>query len=416
MKYGCIGAKLGHSFSPEIHRLLGGYDYELREVAERDLPAFLQAREFCGINVTIPYKQAVIPYLDHLSDKAAAIGAVNTVVNRNGTLYGYNTDYSGLRDLIRRMGLALSGKKILILGTGGTCRTTEAVSADLGASAIIPVSRSRKAGAVTYDEAYAAHSDADILINTTPCGMYPDLDGIPVDLSRFTRLSGVVDVVFNPLSSRLVCKARQLGIPASGGLYMLTAQAAAASELFTGVPCGADAAEKAYRELRRSKENIVLIGMPGCGKSAVGQQIAAQTGRPFVDLDAVVAQETGKPITAIFSQDGEEAFRQLESAAVRSFAARTGFVIATGGGCILRQQNTELLKMNGRLVYLDRPLSDLTHSPERPLANSMAKLEKLYRERRSLYQAAADETVSACGSIREIADAVIARINKESTR
>jgi len=416
MRYGCIGAKLGHSFSPEIHKLIGGYDYELQEISERELGDYLRARAFCGINVTIPYKQAVIPYLDCLSEKSAAIGAVNTVVNRDGVLYGYNTDYYGMRSLILRMGLDLSGRKVLVLGTGGTSRTACAVSTDLGAAEVIPVSRSKNAGAVTYDVAYADHSDADVLINTTPCGMYPDLEGVPVDLARFRRLSAVVDAVFNPLSSRLVCQARQAGLTASGGLYMLVAQAAAASELFTGTPCEANTVERAYNELLRSKGNIVLIGMPGSGKSSVGQLIAARTGRPFVDLDAVVTQAAGKPVSAIFSQNGEAVFRDLESAAVRSAAARTGLVIATGGGCVLRKANTELLRMNGRLVFINRPLSDLLPSEDRPLSDSPEKLEKLYRYRLPIYGGAADVTIDARGSADEVADAVLARFLKESVR
>lgn len=407
MNYGCIGEHLGHSFSPEIHRLIGRYEYELREVPKNGLDAFMRARNFRGINVTIPYKQAVIPCLDRISDAAAGIGAVNTVVNRNGVLWGYNTDFGGMKALIRRMRLDLSGRKVLILGTGGTSQTASAVARSLGAAEVLRVSRRKTDGVITYDEAITFHTDADVLINTTPCGMYPNTGECPIDPSRFEHLSGVVDAVFNPLSSRLVLKARELGIPAAGGLYMLVSQAVAAAELFTGAPCEPDAAERIYGQLLRQKRNLVLIGMPGSGKTSAGRKAAALLSRPLVDLDEVITARAGKPIPAIFSQDGEAVFRRIEGDVVREVALQNGLVIATGGGCVLHVENVENLRMNGRLIFLDRPLCDLVPTADRPLADSMKKMEWLYKARRKVYQTVTDVTVPVTGDIDDTAAATV---------
>ena len=266
MRYGLIGEKLGHSFSKEIHEKLGRYEYELIEIPREGLDAFMRARDFDGVNVTIPYKQAVIPYLEGMSPRAAAIGAVNTVVNRGGKLWGDNTDFGGLEALIRRLGLELRGKTVLIAGTGGTSRTAQAVAEALDARRSLRLSRSGRDGALTYEAAYEAWSDAEILIHTTPAGMYPDLEGCAVDVSRLPRLEGVVDAVYNPLTTRLVREARARGIPAENGLPMLVAQAVLAAEDFTGARFDPETAERIYRELCFEKRSIVLTGMPGSGK------------------------------------------------------------------------------------------------------------------------------------------------------
>lgn len=413
MKYGCIGARLGHSFSPEIHAMLGAYDYRLHEVAEDELAPFLHTRDFRGINVTIPYKQAVIPYLDRISDTAAAIGAVNTIINRDGVLYGDNTDFYGLRSLIQRMGLNLLGKKVLILGTGGTSRTAHAVAENLGALEIHLVSRHPGAGSIGYDEIIRSHADADILINTTPCGMFPDAEACPIDLSHFTCLQGVVDVIFNPLASQLVLTGRERGIPAQGGLYMLVAQAAAASALFTGVPVGLEKTEAIYQRLLRQKQNIVLIGMPGSGKTTVGRVIAEKLGRSFADVDEMIVAKAGKSISDIFAQDGEEAFRAMESNAIREISGQTGMVIATGGGSILRRENARHLLLNGRLVLLDRPLSSLLPTEDRPLADSWEKITALYQRREPVYRSCADVVVPGEDTAEETASAVLSAFEKE---
>ena len=309
MRCGLLGEKLGHSFSKEIHEKLGRYEYELIEVAPEQLDAFLRARDFDGINVTIPYKQAVIPYLAGMSPRAAAIGAVNTIVNRDGALWGDNTDFGGLEALIRRMGPDLRGKTVLIAGTGGTSRTARAVAEALGAARTVRMSRSGRDGALTYAAAYAAYGNAEVLIHTTPAGMYPDLDGIAVDLSRLPRLEGVVDVVYNPLTTRLVREARTRGIPAENGLSMLIAQAVLAAEDFTGEAFGDGVTERIYRALCFEKRSIVLTGMPGSGKSTLGAILAEKLGRTLIDTDAEIIKRAGMPITEIFKTRGETAFR-----------------------------------------------------------------------------------------------------------
>ena len=409
MRYGLIGKKLGHSFSPELHRLIGGYHYELMELPESLLAGFFTQREFDGINVTIPYKQSVLPYLDKIDSSASAIGAVNTVVNRQGKLYGYNTDFGGMIALIRRMGLDLRGKKVLILGTGGTAQTARACTGTLGAAEIHLVSRSNRGDALTYPEAMTQYADADILINATPVGMFPDADSCPIALSAFPQLCGVVDMVYNPLQTRLVLEARQRGILAEGGLYMLVAQAALASELFTGKSVPEAAVNAAYDALLRQKRNLVLIGMPGSGKTTVGREIARKLKSKFVDLDEIIQRRTGKTIPDIFVQDGETAFRDLETEAVRDVAGRSGIVIATGGGTVLRPENVNSLRQNGLLFLLDCPLDQLHPTEDRPLADTAQKLDKLYRQRMPLYRAAAYEIIETKTSVSETANAVIQR-------
>ena len=398
MKYGLIGEKLGHSFSPEIHHKLGRYDYALREIAKTDLPAFLTARDFVGINVTIPYKTDVIPYLDELSELAREIGAVNTVVCRDGKLFGDNTDVHGMISLIRRITPDLAGKTVLILGTGGTSRAAVAAATALGAKKTVRVSRTGRDGAVTYEDAYRDFADADFLINTTPVGMFPHAGTSPVDLSRFPRLAGVADAIYNPLSTRLLLDAKALGIPAENGLYMLVAQAMKSAELFTGEPVGENETERIWRELLFEKRNIVLIGMPGSGKSTVGRGLAERLGRNLIDTDDLIVRRAGKPITEIFASQGETAFRDLESSVIREVSASGGAIVSTGGGAILRRENVDALRSNGVLVFLDRLPEDLVPTSDRPLADEIGKIRALYEKRIPLYRAAADLTVSVRGT------------------
>lgn len=391
MNYGCIAEHLGHSFSKIIHARLADYEYELRELTPCELDGFMKAKNFRAINVTIPYKQAVIPYLDEIDDIARRIGAVNTIVNRDGKLYGYNTDFAGMCALIKRLGLDLNGKKVAILGTGGTSRTARAVSAHLGAGEILVVSRTARDGAIDYATLTAAHADTQILINTTPAGMFPDNDGFPVEPELFPRLCGVVDAVYNPLSTVLVSRARKMGIPAEGGLYMLVAQAAFAVEHFLGTTVPAEKIDEVYRDILRSKRNIVLVGMPGCGKSTLGRVLAERLGLDFIDGDEEIVRREGMPVPQIFAERGEAAFRDCESAAIReSLAPRGGCVIATGGGAILREENVFRLKQNGVLVFLDRPLDQIAATGDRPLSSNREMLEQRYRERYPKYCACAD--------------------------
>lgn len=401
MKYGCIGEKLGHSFSKEIHERLADYTYELKELTPEELSAFMQEEPFAAINVTIPYKQAVIPYLREISPQARAIGAVNTIVRREGKLWGYNTDFWGLRALIQRIGVPLSGKKVLILGSGGTSRAARAVAADLGAGEILIVSRNGRDG-ISYETARIAHKDASFIINTTPCGMFPQIDGIPVNLDDYPQLEGVADAVYNPLRTRLVSRAREKGIPAEGGLYMLVAQAAYAVEHFLDTVVAETKIEEVFRALTAEKENIVLTGMPGAGKTTVGRLLAARLGRPFWDTDQLITERAGRTPAEIIAEDGEPAFRDLEAAVIREqIAPLTGAVIATGGGAILRDENITSLRFNGRIYFLDRPLEDLVVTNDRPLSGSRALLEQRYKERYARYLETADRVITAPSSPKD---------------
>ena len=404
MEYGLIGEKLGHSFSREIHQRLGGYDYQLQELTPAQLPAFLEKRDFRGVNVTIPYKQTVIPLLDEVDPKAAAIGAVNTIVNRRGRLCGYNTDYDGMAALARHAGLTLKNKNVLILGTGGTSRTAMTVAADLGAAEIRRVSRTGRGDAITYEQ--AADLPVQVLINTTPCGMYPGCDGQPMDLSRFGWLEGVLDAVYNPLRTRLVLQARDNGARGQGGLYMLVAQAAAACRLFLDRPLPDGALDSVYRAIHGQKQNIVLTGMPGSGKSTVGRVLARQLGRELVDTDTEIIRLAKKPIPEIFAQRGERGFRDLESQVIQEVSRRTGLVIATGGGAILREENVRSLRQNGRIYFLDRPAEDILPTDDRPLARDMEAVRQRYAERYPRYTSTADAAVPVRGSAEDVAAAI----------
>ena len=404
MEYGLIGEKLGHSFSREIHQRLGGYDYRMQELTPAQLPAFLEKRDFRGVNVTIPYKQTVIPLLDEVDPKAAAIGAVNTIVNRRGRLYGYNTDYDGMAALARHAGLTLKNKNVLILGTGGTSRTAMTVAADLGAAEIRRVSRTGRGDAITYEQ--AADLPVQVLINTTPCGMYPGCDGQPMDLSRFGWLEGVLDAVYNPLRTRLVLQARDNGARGQGGLYMLVAQAAAACRLFLDRPLPDGALDSVYRAIHGQKQNIVLTGMPGSGKSTVGRVLARQLDRELVDTDTEIIRVAKKPIPEIFAQRGERGFRDLESQVIQEVSRRTGLVIATGGGAILREENVRRLRQNGRIYFLDRPAEDIQPTDDRPLARDMEAVRQRYAERYPRYTSTADAAVPVRGSAEDVAAAI----------
>ena len=409
LSYGCIGEHLPHSFSKEIHGQIGGYAYELKELTPEELPAFMAARSFHGINVTIPYKQAVIPFLDEIDETARAIGAVNTVVNRNGKLYGFNTDLDGLTRLIRRIGLDLSGKKVLIPGTGGTSRTAAFAAEQLGAREIRKISRTGRDGSLTYEEALRDHTDAEIILNTTPCGMYPEPDAQPLPLEPFHRLEGVADVIYNPLRTRLVLDARSRGIPAEGGLYMLVAQAVRASEHFLDTVYPDGLTDRIYEQILRQKENIVLIGMPGSGKSAVGRILAEKTGRSLADTDQLITEKAGKPIPDIFRENGEPAFRDLETEIIRALSKQGGQIISTGGGAVLRPENVTALRQNGRLFWLDRDPEALVPTEDRPLADTAEKMKQLYRVREPVYRAAADEIIPVTGTPEDAADNIESR-------
>ena len=407
LSYGCIGEHLPHSFSREIHGQIGGYAYELKELTPEELPAFMAARSFRGINVTIPYKQAVIPYLDGIDETARAIGAVNTVVNRNGKLYGFNTDLDGLIRLIRRIGLDPAGKKVLIPGTGGTSRTAAFAAEKLGAREIYRISRTGREGSLTYEQALQHHTDAQIILNTTPCGMFPEPDAQPLPLEPFRNLEGVADVIYNPLRSRLVLDARSRGIPAEGGLYMLVAQAVRASEHFLDTAYPEDLTDRIYDRILGQKENIVLIGMPGSGKSAVGRILAGKTGKTLADTDQLITEKAGKAIPDIFRENGEPAFRDMESSVIRELSKQGGQIISTGGGAVLRPENVAALRQNGRLFWLNRNPDSLVPTDDRPLADTAEKMKQLWHAREPVYRAAADEIIDVAGTPEDTACRII---------
>ena len=412
MKYGLIGEKLGHSFSVEIHGKLADYPYELKEIAQGDLDAFFKAKDFTAINVTIPYKEKVIPYMRQISPIARAIGAVNTVVNQNGHLYGFNTDYHGAIAMILQAGIDVKGKKALILGTGGTAKTLSVVLSDMGVGEALFVSRTQSSTAISYEDALTHHQDARIIVNTTPVGMFPHNENTPIDLSAFPCLEGVIDVIYNPLSTTLVQKAKSRGIKATGGLYMLAAQGAYASALFLGEKLDEAKEQKVYQEVLRDKQNIVLIGMPSSGKSTIGKSVAKALKRPFFDSDKLIVERAGKSIPEIFEDEGEGYFRKLEQEVIGELSKKSGVVIATGGGVILRQENIDALKQNGVLFFLDRSIELLTPTKSRPLSRNREALKQRYTERLPLYRSAADVILAANGSVKAVTNQLIKEFTK----
>ncbi len=423
MTYGLIGEHLPHSFSKEIHAHCADYTYELHELAPDEVDDFMRAAHFTAINVTIPYKQTVIPYLHYIHPHAEHIGAVNTVVNCEGKLYGYNTDFYGMKALFRHAGIDPYDKKVLILGGGGTSMTARAVVQDMGAKEVITVGRKTTPTSISYEDAYAYHTDAHIIVNTTPCGMYPYPDGAehikatPIDIEKFPHLCGVVDAVYNPIRTNLIQDAKERGISAEGGLYMLVAQAVMASRIFVGKV--GEAFDEAlmdaqthgiYQKILSDKENIVLTGMPGSGKSTVGKALAELLGRRFVDTDTLIVEREGKEISQIFAEAGEVGFRKIEAQVVREVAnTLTGHVIATGGGVVLRDDNVRALRRTGRLYFLNRSLEKLIPTEDRPLASTVEAITKRFYERYDRYLATADREVA----VDEVIDHTIQTIRED---
>ena len=388
MRYGLIGYPLGHSFSPLLHRRLADIDYELFPLPEEQFEAFMAARDFSAVNVTIPYKQRVLPYCDRLTPAAQRCGSVNLLKKeRDGTLTGDNTDLAGLTFLLRQNGWELTGKTVVILGSGGTGHTAKAAAAELGAAEIAVVSRSGELNYQNLSDRFGCRSF--FLINTTPVGMSPGCNATPLDLREFPQCLGVADVVYNPLRTRLCQQAAALGIPACGGLLMLAAQAAAAEYTFGAAVPKPETVLRICGELRREQENLVLIGMPGSGKTTIGQRAARLMDREFIDCDERYLAEYGILPEEELLQNGEPYFRQRETALLQKLSLQNGCVIAAGGGAVLRAENVSLLRQNGRLCLLQRPTALLAREG-RPLSRD---LPELYRQRLPLYLAAADFTV-----------------------
>ena len=383
--YALIGRKLGHSFSKPIHNALGNADYSLLELEPEELHRFMLSREFDGLNVTIPYKLDVIPYLDEISDGAREIGSVNTIVNRGGRLYGYNTDIDGFIYTVKSAGIAIRGKKVLVLGSGGTSRTARAAAKQLGAREIIMISRS---GEDNYEN-ISRHFDADVIVNTTPVGMYPNCPGAALSLDGFTRLSGVVDVVYNPARTGILLDAEARGIKCAGGLRMLVGQAKRAEELFFDRAIADSEIERIASEMRRETENVVLIGMPAVGKSTVGRCLSALSGREVLDTDKLIVEKAGMTIPEIFERYGEARFREIETEVLSEVGRLSGKIITCGGGAVTQTRNYPLLHQNGVIIELMRPVDSLSMKG-RPLSKSADALREMFRTRRPMYDSFRD--------------------------
>ena len=410
MKYGLIGEKLGHSFSKEIHERIADYKYELCEVAKDDFDQFFKNRDFISINVTIPYKERVIPYLDYIDDIALSIGAVNTVVNKDGKLYGYNTDYYGLKSLIEKRNIDVENKRVLILGTGGTSKTATAVVKTLGAKEIIYASINGEIGTFTYEEVLEKHTDSEVIINTTPCGMYPNNDGLLIDIKLFKNLVGVVDVVYNPLLTTILQNAKTNNLKYASGLYMLVSQAVYASAIFQDKEVSHDLIDEVFEEIYFQKQNIVLIGMPTCGKTTIGKKLAKELNKSFVDIDSLIEEEIQMPISEFLNKDNEKDFRDIEEKVVERIAKMNNLIISTGGGVIKRQVNIERLKKNGVVVFIDRDVNLLMPASDRPLSNNLNDLKKLYNERYEIYRSSADIVIKNNTKINDVITKIIEEV------
>ena len=390
--YGLLGRKLGHSWSVPIHKALGCDSYRMIELEPEQLGDFLRREDIGGLNVTMPYKRDVMPFCDVIDEGAQAIGSVNTLVRRGGKLYGCNTDIDGFLYTARRSKIDFSGRKVLVLGSGGASLTAQAGARREGAREVVVISRS---GPNSYESLTQRHGDGEILVNTTPVGMWPDLEGRPLDLKSLPRLEAVLDVIYNPTRTSLLLQAEELGLRRAGGLPMLVAQAVRAEELFFGRELPSSENERILSQLWQDRTNLVLVGMPGCGKTTVGQALAQLSGRLLVDLDGEIVKRAGRPIPEMFAQEGEEAFRKLEAQTLAEVCAQGGQVVATGGGAVLRADNRAALRRTGRVYFLRRDL-DLLPTEGRPLSQA-GSLEEMYRARRPLYKAAADVVIDNSG-------------------
>ena len=404
--YGLLGEHLGHSFSPFLHHALGDEAYRLYELPVQELEAFVKQENIGGLNVTIPYKETVLPLADELSPAVEAIGAANTLYRRDGRLIAENTDVLGFLYLLDANRIDVDGKKVLVFGSGGACKAVLEALRRKGAGEVLVVSRrGGDAPLISYDE-LPDHTDADVVVNTTPVGMYPDNLASVTDLSRFDHLSGVVDIVYNPLRTGLLLQAEALGIPHANGLGMLVAQAVRAHEFFFDTNVDDRVIEDLTARLTRTATNLVLIGMPGSGKSSVAKLLSEKTGREVVELDRAIEEAAGKPIPAIFAEDGEDVFRDLESSCIAAAGARNGVILSLGGGAVTRERNYLPLHQNGRIYCLKRDLS-LLAMDGRPLSKDLDTLRTMEQERAPMYERFADVTVVNDGTLEDAADAIL---------
>lgn len=399
---GLLGEKLGHSYSPAIHGMLADYEYKLYERQPGELEDFLRKGNWDGLNVTIPYKKTVLPYCDELSERARRIGSVNTLVRRaDGGIFGYNTDAYGFEKMIGRSGIRVEGRKTLVLGSGGASVMACAVLHSMGAASVTVISRH---GEDNYDN-LDRHADAHVIVNTTPVGMYPKTGIAPVDLQSFPQCEGVLDVVYNPARTALILQAEKLAIPCASGLYMLVAQAKRSAELFLGTAIPDTEIDRIEHALSVSMQNIVLIGMPGCGKSTVAAALGQRLGRPVREADAILAEQAGCSIPEIFSRGGEETFRRLETETLEQLGKLSGTILSTGGGCVTREENYPLLHQNGRIFWLQRDVDRLPREG-RPIS-LRSDLKELYEKRRPCYAAFADFVIDNNGSLKETLEQIL---------
>lgn len=406
MECGLLGRKLGHSYSPQIHRKLASYEYALYEKEPDELESFLKNGKFTGLNVTIPYKKSVIPYCKNLTERAKKLGAVNTIVRQpDGSLIGHNTDYFGFETMINRSGLSLAGKKVLVLGSGGASATAVAVLEEIDAQPVV-ISRTGENNYTNLER----HFDAAVIVNATPVGMCPNTENVPIDLAPFANLEGVLDVIYNPANTALLQQAQERNLVAENGLYMLVAQAKESAEWFTGMHISDDIIPKIHHELTVQMQNLVLIGMPGSGKSTVGEKLASKLGRTFIDVDAEIEKNAGKTIPEIFAASGEDGFRAMESTVLAQFGKQSGLIIATGGGCVTRKENYKYLHQNGFIIWLQRELNNLP-TDGRPLSQS-GNLIEMYEKRKPLYEAFSDKVIYNCTLEKTVAE-ILSVVNME---
>ena len=402
MKCGLLGEKLGHSYSPQIHAELADYEYKLYEKAPDEVEDFVRRGDWHGLNVTIPYKKTVIPFCDELSETARAIGSVNTLLKRpDGTIFGDNTDAFGFETLLTQTLKAdISGWKALVLGTGGASVTVCAMLRKRGAQ-VVPISRSGKDNYTNLEW----HRDAKLLVNTTPVGMYPKNGASLVDLGVFPKLEAVLDVVYNPARTALLLQAEKRGIPCAGGLTMLVAQAKRSAEIFLGHALPDGEIARITRQLARQMQNVILIGMPGSGKSTVGRLLAEKLGRPLLEADKELEKAAGMSIPVIFANEGEAGFRKRETRILSDLGKQSGTVISTGGGCVTREENYPLLHQNGVIVWIRRDLNCLAREG-RPLSLN-ADLSAMYAVRAPLYEHFADFTVENDGNAEDTVNSIL---------
>lgn len=414
MKYGLIGEHLGHSFSKQIQTRIAeienvkDYDYQLVELDKEEFKEFMEKKDFKGINVTIPYKKDVIPYLDEMDESAKAIGAVNTIINVDGKLKGYNTDFGGFLYMVKAHNVHMEGKKVLIIGNGGACAAVKAVCKHENAKDIVIVSRSANRGAISYDEMYTSHLDADIVVNTSPVGMFPNIVNAPIDVSWFHKLECVLDVVYNPILTRLCFEAQEADIKRVIGLEMLIAQAKYAFEIFENMSFDDSIIDEIKKEMLKDRCNIVLIGMPSAGKTTIGKMLEEKLGKEFFDLDDMIIAKAGKSIPEIFQESGEAGFRAIETEVAIEASKMNNKIIATGGGVVKHKVNMDFLRLNGITIFIDRDIDKLISSdPNRPLSSSKQALQQMYKERYPLYQKYAAYIAVNNANIEETVDDIV---------